>query len=136
MAKVVEEDAWKAGEVARGQRLEKLLFIKGIKLPEEQVKVMANDEQLWRDIKKAEEEDYWGMHPMGSSVKSLLFNYALSDLKEHAEDEQTYQEQKHKLMWDQVAFDAKKDKGKEETIIDSEVLGADGTEAKDKDAND
>ena len=73
--------------MARGQKLEKLLFIKGIKLPEEQVKVMANDEQLWRDIKKAEEEDYWGMHPMGSSVKSLLFNYALSHLKEHAKDE-------------------------------------------------
>ena len=71
---------------------------------------------------------------MGSSVKSLLFNYALSHLKEHAKDEQTYQEQKHKLMWDQVAFDVKKDKG--HTIIGSEGLGADGTEAKDKGAND
>ena len=135
MTKVVEEDAWKAGEVARGQRLEKLLFIKGIKLAEEQVKVMANDEQLWRDIKKAEEEDYWGMHPMGSSVKSLLFNYALSHLKEHAKDEQTYQEQKHKLMWDQVAFDVKKPQGQVETTIGGEGLGADGTKAKVKGAN-
>ena len=130
MTKVVEEDAWKAGEVARGQRLEKLLFIKGIKLPEEQVKVMENDEQLWRDIKKAEEEDYWGMHPMGSSVKSLLFNYALSDLKEHAKDEQTYQEQKHKLMWDQVAFDVKRPQGQVETIIGSEGSGPAGAEAR------
>ena len=51
MTKIAEADAWKAGEVARGQKLEKLLFIKGIKLPEEQVKVMTNDEQLWKDIK-------------------------------------------------------------------------------------
>ena len=51
VTKIAEADAWKAGEVARGQKLEKLLFIKGIKLPEEQVKVMTNDEQLWKDIK-------------------------------------------------------------------------------------
>ena len=73
---------------------------------------------------------------MGSSVKSLLFNYALSDLKEHAEDEQTYQEQKHKLMWDQVAFDVKKPQGQVETTIGGEGLGAGGTEAKDKGATD
>ena len=76
------------------------------------------------------------MHPMDSSVKSLLFNYALRYLKKNAKDEQTYQEQKHKLMWDQVAFDQKKEKDQKETIIGSEGLGADGTEAKEKDAND
>ena len=40
------------------------------------------------------------------------------------------------MMWDQVAFDQKKEKDQKETIIGSEGLGADGTEAKDKGAND
>ena len=72
---------------------------RSIPLQEEMLNVMKNDKKLWEDIKTAEEEDAWNNHPTGDGMESVLFNYALRNLKEYAKDEKTYKEQYHRLMF-------------------------------------